>query len=323
MHEYSQKRINNREFNNIIELIGIFSADYLKKYTTLTMCTPFDNEIKIGRFDNSGKKSLQLKISTNGGMDGNNTHPGTNNRGDKWLHYKTWVHYLDQIDSVERDYSPELNKLGLFSTTFNTHKDVKNNNDFEILIAQMDEQLDQENNKKAANRLNGILEKIQKTGKMKIRLAESLLACLAWMPKEVNISYEDESEIPEILSRMIKKMRSVLKLDDLQPEQARAADSFFFVAVCENFRIPGAVKYMRSCLRHLIENNLSFTQEFGSTSGKTICTLSPKGGTKLTRKCLQTGDISELVPKQQEAYDYLSSASEDDYEDNILPGRKL
>lgn len=326
----SQKRKEKKEFNSIIELIEIFSNVYLKTYSTIKINSPFgDGEVTIGKFDNSGKKPLQLKLSSSGGIDGKSGYPGTNSKGDKWMTYETWVDHLDQIDSIDRDYYIDDN-LGFFS--IKKASQIKNNADFEILISKIDEYEEKleiekgeekgNNNDKLTKKieeLQSIAEEVNEKGTLKKRLAEKLIACLSWEPKEDTIDYGKVEDIPSILSGKIEDMKKDLKLsNELQPEQARAADSLFFVAVCENFRTPGSLKYMRSCLRHLIKENLTFKKVFNNDITKKICTLSPKNGTKITRECIETGNLERLSPKQKAPYESLSESSEDEIEVKVV-----
>lgn len=313
IYKRSETRKKAKKFNNIIELIGILSQAYLLENTTLEIYSPFGGSINIGKFDNSGKRSLQLKLSSSGCPYG--THPGTSSKGDSWMLYETWVHYLDRIDHIKRDYL--LSGPGFFPIKKASR--IKNNDDFEQLIAQIDDltdELEDNDDKKITSelkRLEDIAKEVKSIGTLRKRLAAILLRCLSWNPSENSISYDEVSEIPEILSKYVEEMQCKLKLEDeLQPKQARAADSFFFIAVCENFRVPGAVKYMRSCLRYLIEENLTFQQVFHIDADETICTLSPKGGTKVTRNCLKHGDLSKISRKQRKPYETLSDSSDEE-----------
>lgn len=320
-YKSSKRRKEKREFNSIIELIEIFSRDYLEIYSAIDIMSPFGGSfITIGKFDNSGKRTLQLKLSSSGSTNENSAYPGTTSKGDAWMLYETWTHFLDQIDSINRDYLISSD-LGFFSI-----KKIQNNDDFDKLIAKIDditehlEELKEDGKKdnaasKELKNLNHTLETVQQKGTLKKRLAKKLIDCLSWTPREKIINYKNIEDIPHILSKEIAKMCQELSLSsELQPEQARAADSLFFVVVCENFRIPGSLKYIRSCLRYLINNNLSFQEVFNKDITKTICTLSPAGGTKVTRECLEKGKLEKLTDDQKKPYDMLSDSSESEDE---------
>lgn len=319
-YERSENRKKKREYNNIIELIEIFSLDYLESpnINSLEILAPFGGTIKIMLKKMQGNSQLIICSAGDVKFVSEDTYAGTTLKGDKWGKYTTWSDMLDKIDSEKRDFTYSLSdkKAKSLIKKFTKMQNPENINpaDFTALISVYDYCMDSEDvSSGEMKKISKILKKIKASGNLRKDFAQTLLKCFEWSPPG-EIDFENTSEIPGIINQKIVEMRNAIGIypTEIPTEQARAADCMFLVAVCENFRVPGAVKYIRACFRYLIEENSAFEEVFNDDKNETICTLCPTGGTKLTRFFMKTGDCSKLTPKQKEATEYLSDESEEE-----------
>lgn len=325
IYKNAEARIKNGEAANIIELIRALSARYIKKLKKpLDIPGPFNDQgdwiapFQIGKFPN---KKLQLKVSSS-----LSNYPSI---GAGWQLYPAWTKNLDNIDNFKDRDSDGL----VFKNTKEREKYVKKVNEdkvkvktledvdklTEAMIDREDRVEDQKLSKKDKKKYTKELKKLEKVGEKvvekgtaKKELAKYLMNCLAWCPSKALMKKRPKNveEIPAFLGRLMLSMRQELELPVLITEQARAADMFFGVAVCEEFRISGASRYMRSCLDIMVKKNRTFQEVFGYDKKTTICTLSPKGGTEMTRTCLVKGKMSGLSDDQKAGYKYLAEASD-------------
>ncbi len=315
-YQRSKGREENQKYGNIIELISHLAATYLADpaNTTLLVSGPFGGYGRFAKFDNSNTKPLQLKLLTSSDAG----YPGS--MGKNWLEYVTWAKHLDAIDSLETDHSV----CGADSPGFKKVADVASIDVFYFLKAEiqdavelLDEQGLSKQQEKKYEKLRKIAQKVRASGILKQALATSIAECWGWMPKKVVTTYASIGEIPSIIDDLMESLKKEVTLPHLETEQRRAADSLFFVAVCEHFRNPGAVKYMRSCLDMLKEKELTFQDVFGENAS---CTLALTGGTARARDVFK-GEIVLPASSEKESYDYLSEDSDSD-PDSAIPTLK-
>ena len=127
-------------------------------------------------------------------------------------------------------------------------------------------------------------------------VAKAILESCQWFPQEKTILNDIEiTKTKEFLDKIALKIRRDLSLDklNLTNPQIRASSMMFGVAICENHRIPGALKHFRTCLRMVCDEKEDFSTAFNADMEITKCVLSPSGGTRELRRIYNTGAIPD------------------------------
>jgi len=127
-------------------------------------------------------------------------------------------------------------------------------------------------------------------------VAKAILESCQWLPQEKTILNDiDITKTKEFLDEIALEIRKDLNLDKLNLDnpQIRAASMMFGLAICENHRIPGALKHFRTCLRMVCDEKENFSSAFNADMDVTKCVLSPSGGTGELRRIYNTGAIPD------------------------------
>lgn len=145
-------------------------------------------------------------------------------------------------------------------------------------------------------------------------VAKAILESCQWLPQEKTILNDIEIiKTKEFLDEIALKIRKDLSLDklNLTDRQIRAASMMFGLAICENHRIPGALKHFRTCLRMVCDEKEDFSIAFNADMEITKCVLSPSRGTGELRRIYNTGAIPDGL--------YGSFAFSDSSDDEKVP----